>query len=95
MGIGSYLEWVGSIGQYVQHVSRGDEVESGEGQTLGVQILSQGLLTQRQSTQGYTQSLSVNCVNMCKCINTSMGKFLHLYVLPFSIDYTIILFPLT
>ena len=43
-----YLVGVCAVGQNVQQICGGDEVEAGEGQPLGVQILGQGLLTQGQ-----------------------------------------------
>ena len=43
-----HLHWLVALGQDVQQVSRGDEVESGEGQPLGLQVLCQSLLTHRQ-----------------------------------------------
>ena len=38
-----------ALGQDVQQVSGGDEVEAGEGQSLGLKVVSQSLLTQCQS----------------------------------------------
>ena len=61
---------VGPVGQDVQQVSGGDEVEAGEGQALGVQVLSQSLLTQGQPAPQHMliyQRASV-CVCACVCV---------------------------
>ena len=44
----NYLSGVVSLGQNIQQIGRGHKVEPGEGQTLGLQVLSQGLFTDGQ-----------------------------------------------
>lgn len=56
-----YLVRVSAVGEDVQQVCRGNEVKPWKGQTLGVQILSQGFLTKSQSagTGALTITLSM------------------------------------
>ena len=56
-----YLLRVSAIGQNVQQVSRGDEVEPGEGKPLGVQILSQSLLTKSQPAGASALIIKLSC----------------------------------
>lgn len=44
-----YLSWLVPVRQNVKQIRRGNEVESGEGQSLCLQVFSQSLLTDRQS----------------------------------------------
>lgn len=54
----SYQGWIVSLRQNVQQISRRDKVEPGEGETLGLQILRKGLLTDGQTRGRTSQSFN-------------------------------------
>lgn len=68
MGINlwSHLVWVGPIRQDVQQISWRDEVKSGKGQTLGVQVFCQSLFTQRKPVE-IAQHMQSQYVCVCLC----------------------------